>query len=184
MVSVNSSARSENVMTIFATVLGALHGAVERHKMNELEGRLDQRASQIKPFVEWRKSVVDLLKLLGVDSSYEHRIMLAQKFGNYIFKYLIFGMMVMMVGVSTAAEPSDHTSNSQPRFFLFSSNFSPSQYTPNQTPAVAATYRATANHFAISIWSIVRNVILGLAACANVAALIIYLNGRRRKRHG
>lgn len=68
-------------MTIFATVLGALHGAVERHKMNELESRLDQRASQIKPFMEWRKSVVDLLKLLGVDNSYEHRIMLAQKFG-------------------------------------------------------------------------------------------------------
>ncbi len=48
-----------------------------------IEARLDAAAAKIKPEPEWRLSVVDLLKTLGLDSSLEARAALAADLGHF-----------------------------------------------------------------------------------------------------
>ncbi len=49
-------------------------------KVIDVVSKLEE-LSQEKPNLDWKVSIVDLLELLGIDSSYSHRKELAQELG-------------------------------------------------------------------------------------------------------
>lgn len=51
------------------------------HDEVDIEAILDQEAAQAGQTLNWRTSIVDLMKLCGIDSSLQHRKDLAREFG-------------------------------------------------------------------------------------------------------
>jgi hypothetical protein len=49
--------------------------------MVDVMGKLEKMAEENPAELNWKKSIVDLLKLLGIDSSYEARVELAKELG-------------------------------------------------------------------------------------------------------
>lgn len=68
-------------MTILNELLEAICGKNHSTHEVDIEKIMDAKAAKMKGNQHWRTSVVDLLKLVDVDSSFEHRLELARALG-------------------------------------------------------------------------------------------------------
>lgn len=72
--------------TAMADRIAKLRAARREQKLKEVTvvdvmGKLEKMAEENPAELNWKTSIVDLLKLLGIDSSYESRVELAKELG-------------------------------------------------------------------------------------------------------
>lgn len=69
-------------MSIFGKIVDAIRALVGAdYTQVELEAELTRRAKAASEPLDWKHSIVDLLKLVGIDSSLAHRKELAKELG-------------------------------------------------------------------------------------------------------
>ncbi|WP_353661586.1 DUF3597 domain-containing protein [Hydrogenimonas sp. SS33] len=77
----NATAPSESGETNDLPVSEPSENPTQENKTVDVEAKLEELAAANPQKLNWRESIVDLMKLLGLDSSYAHRKELARELG-------------------------------------------------------------------------------------------------------
>src|SRR6185369_14938806 len=68
-------------MSVFTDILYALFGPTKQQTAVNIDAMLADRAANFPQRLDWQNSIVDLMKLLGLDSGLSNRQQLARELG-------------------------------------------------------------------------------------------------------